>query len=143
MQSTNLFPFRATIEVIFRDVDAMGHVNNAVYFTYLETARTQFFFKRLKLSNLAQLPVILAEATCTYRSAARFGDLLEVGLGISHIGNKSFDFVYRITANDGRLVAEARTVMVAYDYEIEQTISIPDYLRKLLQSYTIELPAPG
>jgi acyl-CoA thioester hydrolase len=121
----------------------MGHVNNAVYFTYLETARTQFFFKSLKISNLTQLPVILAEATCAYRSAARCGDLLEVGLGISHIGNKSFDLVYRITASDGRLVAEAKTIMVAYDYENEQTIPIPDYLRKLLQSYTVELPAAG
>jgi hypothetical protein len=63
----------------------MGHVNNAVYFTYLETARTQFFFKRLKLSNLAQLPVILAEATCTGTS----GPGLRASRESRHAGDRS------------------------------------------------------
>jgi acyl-CoA thioester hydrolase len=138
MQTTNSFPFQTTVEVIFRDVDAMGHVNNAVYFTYLETARTQFFFRGLHISALTQLPVILAEASCSYKSAAHFGERLVIGLGISRIGNKSFDIVYRIAAEDGRLIAEARTVMVAFDYEKETTIAIPDNLKKLLQSCLIE-----
>jgi acyl-CoA thioester hydrolase len=126
------------IQVIFRDVDAMGHVNNAVYFTYLETARTQFFFQGLHLASLTQLPVILAEARCSYRSAAHFGETLVIGLGIDRIGNKSFDIVYQISAEDGRLVAEARTVMVTYDYEKEATIAIPFNLNKLLQSHLLE-----
>lgn len=116
----------------------MGHVNNAVYFTYLETARTQFFFQGLRISALTQLPVILAEASCTYKSAAYFGEILTIELGISHIGTKSFDFAYRIIAQDGRLIATAKTVMVTYDYEKEVTIPIPDNLKGLLQSYLIE-----
>lgn len=131
----NSYPFQTPIEVIFRDLDAMGHVNNAVYFTYLETARTRFFFQGLGISSPGQLPVILAEASCSYRSAAHFGEKLVVGLGVSRIGSKSFELAYRITAEDGRLVAECTTVMVAYDYENESTIPIPANLNKLLQSY--------
>ena len=112
----------------------MGHVNHAVYFTYLETARTRFFFQKLGMSSLHELPIILAEARCSYRSASRFGENLVVELGIDRIGGKSFDIAYRITAEDGRLVAEAKTVMVAYDYEKEEAILIPANLRKLLQS---------
>lgn len=115
----------------------MGHVNNAVYFTYLETARTRFFYQELALSSLTQLPVILAEASCSYKSAAKFGEMLTVGLGIGRIGNKSFDIVHRISAEDGRLVAEAKTVMVTYDYEKQTTIPIPDNLKKLLQSHLL------
>jgi acyl-CoA thioester hydrolase len=113
----------------------MGHVNNAVYFTYLETARTRFFYQKLALSTLTELPIILAEASCSYKSAVRFGETLVVGLGIARIGNKSFDIGYRITAEDGRLVAKAKTVMVAYDYEKANTIIIPDNLKMLLQSH--------
>lgn len=115
----------------------MGHVNNAVYFTYLETARTQFFFQKLGLTSLTGLPMILAEASCSYKSAVRFGEKLVVGLGIARIGNKSFDIVYRITAQDGRLAAEAKTVMVTYDYEKATTIVIPDNLKKVLQSHLL------
>jgi acyl-CoA thioester hydrolase len=133
----NSFPFQTPIEVIFRDVDAMGHVNNAVYFTYLETARTRFFFQGLSIGSLGELPVILAEASCAYRSAARFAEKLVVGLGVSRIGSKSFELAYRITAEDGRLVADAKTVMVAYDYEKESTLQIPANLNKLLQSHLL------
>lgn len=132
------YPFQTTIEVIFRDVDAMGHVNNAVYFTYLETARTRFFFEGLGISWPGELPVILAEASCSYRSASRFGEKLTVGLGVARIGNKSFELGYQIWAEDGRVVAEAKTVMVAYDYEQHSSIVIPDNLRKLLQSHLLE-----
>lgn len=137
MHTNNHFPFHVPIEVIFRDVDAMGHVNNAVFFTYLETARTRFFFQQLGLESLADLPLILAEATCRYKSPARFGEKLTVGLGIGRIGGKSFEILYHITAEDGRLVAEAKTVMVTYDYKKESSVPIPDNLNKLLQSHLV------
>jgi acyl-CoA thioester hydrolase len=60
----NSFPFQTPIEVIFRDVDAMGHVNNAVYFTYLETARTRFFFQGLSIGSLGELRLPLGGAVC-------------------------------------------------------------------------------
>ncbi len=115
----------------------MGHVNNAVYFTYLETARTRFFFQELGISTLTGLPVILAEASCTYKSAARFGEKLTVGMGVARIGNKSFELGYQITAENGRLIAHAKTVMVTYDYEKETAIPIPNNLKKLLQSHLL------
>ncbi|MCI0394558.1 MAG: acyl-CoA thioesterase [Chloroflexi bacterium] len=138
MLPIDAFPFHETVEVVFRDLDVMGHVNNAVYFTYMETTRTRFFARLLNLAHPKELPVILAEATCAFKSAAHFGERLRIGLGVSRLGGKSFDLVYQIEAEGGRLVALGKTVMVTYDYERDQTIPIPDSLRLLLKANLVE-----
>ena len=128
------WPVDLTISGIFRDLDAMGHVNNAVYFTYMETARTNFFVKGLGLASPGELPVIVAEATCTYHSALTMGEQMLVQMGVGRIGQRSFDLEYRIASGDGRLVATARTVMVTYDYQSRRAIPIPSNLAELLEA---------
>src|SRR3954452_8673125 len=98
------FPYSVEIEVAFRDLDALGHVNNAVYLSYMDTARIKYLFELLEIKGLEKLPVIMAEATCAYKSSALFGELLTVGVGISRFGIKSFDMSYQIVAGDGRPV---------------------------------------
>lgn len=129
------YPYEITVEVVFRDLDVLGHLNHAVYFTYMETARTKYFVELLQLKEPQELPVILAEATCSYQSAAFFGERLRVGVGVSRFGNKSFDMVYQIVAEDGRLVATGKTVMVTYDYASGETVPIPPELRKRVHEY--------
>ena len=137
------FPFYEEITVRFRDIDAMGHVNNAVYFTYMETARTAFFGQFLEIEKPLDLPVILGEASCRYLSPARFGETLRVGLGISRWGRKSFDFIYRIDGGDGRVVAKGRSVMVMYDYAQGQTFPIPAEFRERIESFQGAWTAPA
>lgn len=132
--TTQPYPFTTTVEVAFRDIDAMGHVNNAVYLSYLESARIKFVLDLLELRGLGSLPLILAEATVTYKSPAFFGELLTIGMGVSRMGTKSFDLACRISAGDGRLVALARTVQVAFDYASQQTIPVPQALRDRIQA---------
>lgn len=124
------YPFYVTIDVVFRDVDAMGHVNHAVYFTYMETARIRYLTELFGVSELRKLPVIVGEASCSYKSPAFFGEKLILGLGISRFGTKSFDLLYRIETDDGRLVAIGKTVQVMYDYDAERTIAVPADLRE-------------
>lgn len=139
MTDNTEWPFKLSTAVIFRDLDAMGHVNNAVYFTYMETARTTFFIERLRLTGPQELPVIVAEASCIYHSALRLGDDLTVKMGVSRIGRRSFDLSYQMVAGDGRLVAVAKTAMVAYDYQTGRSIPIPADLKKLLEASSIDL----
>ncbi|MDQ7030936.1 MAG: acyl-CoA thioesterase [Ardenticatenia bacterium] len=120
------FPFTCRVEVAFRDLDAFGHVNHAVYFTYMETARLKYLQRLFDVRVPADLPIILAHATCAYRSPAFLGETLEIGAGISRIGRKSFDMVYRIEGPDGRLVAEGMTVQVMYDYRTARSRPLPD-----------------
>jgi acyl-CoA thioester hydrolase len=129
------FPYIISIEVSFRDLDAMGHVNNAVYLTYMETARIKFLIELFGVQSLHDLPVIMAEATCTFKSPAFFGEQLTVGAGISRFGTKSFDMLYRVVAGDGRLVALAKTVQVMYDYATAQTVAVPDSFKQKVHAF--------
>ena len=132
---TTPYPFAIPIEVIFRDIDSFTHVNNAVYFTYFETARIKFMAHLLGVEGSNEIPLILAESQCSYRSPAYMGEILTVGMRVSHIGTKSFHLTYQVTAADGRLVAEGRTVQVMYDYHTSHSVPIPPAVRQKLEAY--------
>ncbi len=126
-------PFQTEIKVIFRDLDPLGHVNNAVYFTYMEVARTEYYMQVTGAKSLGEVRFIIARASCDYRAPAKFGDRLAVAVWPSEVGNSSFKFQYRITQQeDGTLVAEGETVQVAFDYETRKTIPLPEAVKNLL-----------
>jgi acyl-CoA thioester hydrolase len=125
------------LEVRFRDCDAFGHVNNAVYFTYFEQARASLW-KTLGLSGFRDtdtsgVSVILARAECDFRAPARFGDVLDVRLALETIGRTSFTYGYEIVSvPDGRTMAAGRTVQVLFDYARRTPVEIPADLRAKL-----------
>ena len=134
--SNNRILFTHRQEVRFRDCDALGHVNNAVYLTYMEQARFKHwrtlwgFFE----DRFPEPGIILARAEIDYRSPARIGETLDVRVALDGIGRTSFTYVYEIvSAADGRLVANAKSVQVAYDYAAGKPIQVPDEWRELLQ----------
>jgi acyl-CoA thioester hydrolase len=117
------FPYVHRDSVRFRDCDAMGHVNNAVYSTYLEEARIGV------LGDLVDF--ILARVEIDFRSELRMGEEVEVRTRCSRIGTKSFHLEHVIAA-DGRVVAEAKSILVSYDYERGGSVPVPDELRARL-----------
>jgi acyl-CoA thioester hydrolase len=122
-------------DVEFRDVDVAEHVNNAVYLTYLETARVRYLIDVLGPDFAYQLSLILAHISVDFRSPARFPEMLEVGARVPRIGNTSFDMVHEIRGGDGRLVLEATSVLVAYDYEANAPMAVPEDWRARLVAY--------
>jgi acyl-CoA thioester hydrolase len=131
----NAFTHSAEIEVRFRDSDAMGHVNNSVYLTYLEVGR-QSYWKRLAADvPYDRVPFVLAHAELDFRSLAHTGETLRVLLRTSWVGRSSFGMAYEIReAVSGRLVVEATSVQVTYDYEQHAAMPVPDWLRRGLES---------
>lgn len=128
---TDSFRHHTRLEVRFRDIDAFGHVNNASFVTYLEQARVRFLIDVLRVDVVQSLPVILAALKVDFRSPILFGDEVGIGTRVDWIGNTSLSMSHRMTARgEGedaeRVVAEAGTVLVAYDYETEQPIRVPD-----------------
>ncbi len=130
------------IEVIFRDVDSFGHVNNAVYFTYLETVRTKYFQELKTLSGLNEMNMIVAHATCDYKSPAYISERLNVSVGITRFGNKSFDCMYTINTDTGRQIASAKTIQVAYDYITNSTVKVPEKFKQAVIEYQGNLCFP-
>jgi acyl-CoA thioester hydrolase len=120
----------------FRDTDAMGHINNAVYITYLEVARQEYWRKFEDAPDYRQVPFILAHVTCDFRAEALVQEVLEIGIRCEWIGGKSFAFVYAIREQQSqRLVVEATTIQVCYDYATKQSLPMPADLRRRLEAF--------
>jgi acyl-CoA thioester hydrolase len=117
--------------VRFRDLDALGHVNNAVFLTYMESARTAWALENGLMTGVGDLPLILARVEVDFRAPVELGDVVEITIRPGRVGTKSFALDYELRA-DGRLVAEAKSVLVGYDYASGESIPIPDRWRKLL-----------
>lgn len=111
------YKVRLDLQLRFRDTDAMGHVNNAVYLSYLELARMKYWETLLAARDYSAVDFILARVEIDYRSPAKLGTELEVGIRAANFKGSSWDFEYRVVEKEsGRLVAEARTVQCFYDY---------------------------
>lgn len=137
------FPCVRPIEVRFRDLDPLGHVNNAVYLSYFETGRIACFAAITGMTSLQELNMILAEVTVTYHAPALFGDRLELGMRVTRMGTKSFDMEYLLMRQpDGRRIASGRSVQVMYDYASAQTIPISDELRAQIARFHAGQQAP-
>ncbi len=125
--------FVATIKVQFRDVDSMGHVNNAVYLSYLETARMEFYEKVFGRDGFARFPYILAEVHIRFLKPARLKDLLDLGIRVSEVGRKSFRFQYLIRDHTTHAtICEAESVQVMYDYATGTSREVPEEWRRIL-----------
>jgi acyl-CoA thioester hydrolase len=132
-----VFRFRTPIEVRFRDLDALGHVNNAVYLTYFEIARSAYFAAlRGRPLGVEDIGVVVAEASCRYRSPAFYGERLIAEVATVALRSRSFELRYRITVEEGgRLVAEGHTVQVAYDQRAKRTVVLSAAFRQAVESF--------
>ena len=122
----------------FRDTDAMGHINNAVYVTYLEVARQEYWRAFSRQTDYRRVPFILAHVTIDFRSEALVNEALLLGIRCGTIGTKSFTFEYQIREASGpRLVVEASSVQVCYDYDTKRSLVVPDELRRSLEAFEL------
>ena len=130
-----VFRVHCPVEVRFRDCDMMGHVNNAVYLTYLEQARFAYW-KAAGLDRIeGEISYIMARIEIDYRASAAFGDVLDVALAVTGLGRASFRMAYEIRGPGGRLVATARSVQVSYDYAAGKTMPLPEAIKKRIAEF--------
>jgi acyl-CoA thioester hydrolase len=128
--------FTHSILVRFRDLDALRHVNNSVYLTYLEEARIAYMQERQTGAVFdAQHGTIVARCEIDYRFPAVLGDTLVIEMAVGEIRRSSFEFVYTLyRQSDRRLVAQAMTVMVCYNYALNTPVRLPEEWRKQLEA---------
>ncbi|HJW09896.1 MAG TPA: thioesterase family protein [Holophagaceae bacterium] len=128
-------PFIHDLEVRFRDLDALGHVNNAVVLSYLEQARFHWWKQHLAGRGFQEEGFLLARMEVDYRRPILMEDRVRVELHCTRIGNSSFDLAYRvIKAQDGALLAEARSVQVMLDFAAERPMPLRPETRRWLES---------
>ena len=131
------YRFALPVEVRFRDIDAMGHVNNAVYFSYMEQARMSYL-RELGLipERLDETSFIVAEANCRFKAPVPFGMPLVVRVRVAEMRSSSFFMDYSIEEQDtGRVMAIGRTVSVVYDYAASKRVPIPSEWRAKIKAF--------
>ena len=123
------FPHRVEVPVRVADTDTFDHVNNATYLTYFEVGRVEYLVAATGVglpvpSFGARVSYILAEARVTFRSPARYGDILTVETRIATLGRTSLTMDHRITGPGSAanrspqvVVAVGETVLIRYDYD--------------------------
>jgi acyl-CoA thioester hydrolase len=131
-------PHLEPIQVRWGDMDSMGHVNNAVYFTYCESARMSYF-EAVRLSEHRQggrFGPALAAANLNFRRQVRYPEDLEVVTRVSAIGRSSFTMEYEIRRREGgERVAEGAGVVVWVDYEEGRSLPLPEELKESIRRY--------
>ena len=126
------FRHRTSLDVRFRDIDAFGHVNNAVFATYAEQARVQYLLDVIGPTEpFERMPLILARLEIDFRSPILLGERVTVSSQVDRIGGSSIGMRHRILAGaDEHVAAEVASVLVAYDYATATPIPVPNDWRE-------------
>jgi acyl-CoA thioester hydrolase len=133
------FRFFHPIEVRYGDLDPQGHMNNAKYLTYFETARINYF-THLGLFTPGQsfmdIGVIMADVRVTFHAPVQYGMPIKVGVRISKLGNKSMTVEQNIVhAETDEALASGQVILVAFDYHTNKTLPIPKEMREVISNF--------
>lgn len=132
-----LKPFSRVVEipVHWGDMDALAHVNNVVYFRWLESSRVCLMdsIDLINAGDRNSVGPILASVKCDYRRQTHYPDTVSVGSRVDRIGRSSLTIKQVIVSHQQRaIVAEGEAVLVLFDYVANQSVPISDELRQAL-----------
>jgi len=139
MEDIKHFKHRTKITIRFSDLDAMQHVNNATYLTYLEEARIDYFnnlFNRRKES--LDFEAVIGRIEINYLFPIMLGDEVEVLTRVSKLGTKSVDVEHIVAIKKGSELIKAATSLtklVYYDYKSKTTKVIPEEEKKRIAKF--------
>jgi acyl-CoA thioester hydrolase len=130
------FKIVAEVPVRFADTDALGHVNNANYLSFLESARLEYIKTVLGKVKAEDFGVIIARIEIDYKSPAFHYETLRVGVRVGELGGSSIMMDYRIEDKaTGRLVALAKSVMVSFDYALGRPVRVNEDWRRKMEDF--------
>lgn len=131
------FQYKTEIETRFADFDMMGHVNNAVYFTYMEIARAKYWNMAIKW-DWKKTGVVIAKANLDYLNPVLIDDKVSMYVRTSRIGKTSFDLEYLLVKHvNGKEVicSKGTTVCVAFDYQDKKPTLIPAHEKEKMLTF--------
>ena len=128
MNNLNDFHYKTTLQIRFADIDAFGHVNNAVYLTYFEIARSSYWTEVVQW-DWETMGIIIGRAEINFIKPINLNDQVLAYVRTSRIGNSSFDLEYvLVKVNNGveEVCTTGSTVCIAFDYSQNQSSAIPE-----------------
>lgn len=127
------FTFETAVEPRFRDLDPNGHVNQAVYSSYLEQARVRYWREVLERSH-AEEGLAMVRQEIEYSRPVLVDDRVTVKQRIDPLGDSSYPMAYEVHTRDGR-AATADVVLIAYDREAMASKPIPGPVRDGIETF--------
>lgn len=131
------------LTVRWGEMDALGHVNNTVYYRYSEDGRIDYFSQLLATGEpFHETGPILAELGCQFRQQLRFPAEIEITTRTHRIGRSSMGVQQALWHRDGGdLVALMEAVLVWFDYRAQTSVAVPDALRERIRTFEVVPPA--
>lgn len=126
------FSYTSEVDVRFRDIDPMDHVNNALYVTYIEQARAEYYEDVIGLT-LGEADTVLAHLEVDYEQPIELGETVEVRMRVDDLGTSSIPMSYELRT-DAYVVATAETVQVMFDRESGEPRPIPEGWRERIEA---------
>lgn len=125
-------------QVIWRDLDAFGHVNNAVFFTYFEWARSLLWWELTGIRGAREIGFIVAHASCDFRRQIEL-EPIDICVRISGMRTTSLDFLYEIRKASGSdVAATGKVTVVLYDWARQSKTEITDELRRKVAAWSVD-----
>ena len=128
MNNLNDFHYKTTLQIRFADIDSFGHVNNAIYLTYFEIARSSYWTEIVQW-DWETMGIIIGRAEINFIKPINLNDQVLAYVRTSRIGNSSFDLEYvLVKVNNGveEVCTTGSTVCIAFDYSLNQSSAIPE-----------------
>lgn len=135
MDTIEGYSYKTSIPIRFADIDAFGHVNNAIYLTYFEIARSAYW-KEIIEWDWESLGIIISRSVVEYLKPVTLADEIYAYVRTSRIGNSSFDLDYILVIKlNGKeeICTRGQTVCVSYDYKSNKSVPIPDTQRRKME----------
>jgi acyl-CoA thioester hydrolase len=130
-EKTSDYKYKTPIHIRFSDIDAVGHVNNAIYLTYFENARFDYWSDVLSW-NFSENGIIVARTEVNYLKPVLLHDKLICYVRVVRIGNSSFDVMQvlvKVTEKGEEICTTGKTVCISYDYTANKSVKIPSHAR--------------
>lgn len=139
-QDTNaaeeLFHHYVPVQLRFSDVDQFGHVNNSVYFSLYDLAKTQYLMDVLGMDILKEWAVVVANINADFISPVFYQEKIAIQTKVIHLGTKSLSLLQRaIDTNSGSIKCQCKTVMVAFNLKTGQSVEIPEVFKEKFKAF--------
>lgn len=124
------------IQIRFSDVDQFGHMNNSVYFSLYDLAKTSYFRDVFGEHDWRKFAVVVANINADFLAPVFFSDDLAIETTVVHLGNKSFTLLQQaVDRRDGMIKCQCRTVLVGYDISTKEPVEIPSDYKEAICKY--------
>ena len=133
------FSFSVPVQIRFSDIDGYMHVNNGIFFSYLEHARAYYLYKVCNW-NVMEIGTVVANINIDYRTPIHVKDKPKVFVRCVHIGNTSFVLEQVIMGENEKgesiIFAQASTTMVSVDMHTMRPVSVPEVYAAKMRGFT-------